>query len=113
MKMPASGFDTETVRKMMEEATGRPTTLADVANQVRPGKLLDRAQVRPGFFKKSETAKVITAMLRRRMAAQLGRKSPRRLAETHSIKCRTCGGIAVKFEGRWLCEKGHGGNTNE
>lgn len=113
MKFLPVTYDTETVRQMVEAATASPTNATDIKNLSRPGNLLGDAKVRPGVFSKEKTRRVITAILRRRLAAQLGRVSPRLLDDSHSITCRTCGGVAVKWEGRWLCEEGHGGTTNE
>lgn len=113
MKSFRTGYDTETVRRMVEEATATPTTTRDVTNLCRRGALLNKAQVHPGFFHKVKTDRVIKAMLRRRLAAQLGRTSPRLLGKENDLTCNTCRGVGVKWEGRWLCEKGHGGNTNE
>jgi hypothetical protein len=108
-----SGYDNETVRKMLEIATAKDCTLQDVSNLCRRGALLYHAQIHPGFFGKVRTDHVITAILRRRLAAQLGRVSPRLLDSSHDLTCNTCQGIAVKWEGRWLCQNGHGGTTNE
>lgn len=113
MKFFTAGYDTETVRLMVEEATATPTTTQDIWNLARPGALLDKAQIRRGYYSGQKTRRVIAAMLRRRLATQLGRTSPRLLDDSHSIKCKTCQGIAVEWEGRWLCERGHGGTTNE
>lgn len=108
-----SGYDTEAIRQMVEAATGTPTTLQDVYNLARHGHPLDRAQIRPGFFDKGRTTPVIRAMHRRRLLTQLGRVNPRLPGPEFDTHCRSCNGHAVKFEGRWLCENGHGGNTNE
>jgi len=113
MKFLPVGYDTETIRQMVEIATGSPTSAEDIKNLSRPTNLLGEAKIRPGFYSKGKSRRIITAMLRRRLAAQLGRVSPRLLDDSHSITCRTCGGVAVKWDGRWLCEEGHGGNTNE
>lgn len=108
-----SGYDTEAVRQMVEKATGSTTSLQDVYNLARKGAPLDRAQIRPGFFDKARTTPVIKALQRRRLLGQLGRKSPRLPGPEFDTHCRTCGGHAVKWEGKWLCENGCGGNTNE
>lgn len=108
-----SGYDTEAVRQMVEAATASPTSPQDVYNLARRGAPLNRAQIRPGFFEKGKTDPVIKAMLRRRLLAQLGRVSPRLPGPEFDTHCLTCGGHAVKWEGKWLCEKGCGGNTNE
>jgi len=108
-----SGYDTEAVRRMVQYATGTTANLQDVYNLARDGHALSKAQVRPGFFDKGKTDPVIRAMLRRRLLAQLGRRSPRLPGAEFDTTCRTCGGRAVKYQGTWLCEEGHGGNTNE
>lgn len=108
-----SGYDTEAVRRMVETATAKDTKLQDVYNLARRNAPLEKAQIRPGFFAKGLTDPVIRAMLRRRLLAQLGRKSPRLAGPEFDTHCRTCNGHAVKLDGRWLCENGHGGNTNE
>jgi len=98
---------------MVEKANGAPATLQDVYNLARSGAPLGKAQIRPGFFDKARTTPVIKSMLRRRLLAQLGRVSKRLPGPEYDTHCRTCGGHAVKWEGRWLCENGCGGNTNE
>lgn len=113
MKNRNTGYDHETVRLMVEEATASITTSQDVSNLCRPGALLHSCVIRPGFFKKAPTQRVVISMLRRRLAAQLGRTSPRLLDKSHDLTCNTCSGIAVEWEGSWLCENGHGGTTNE
>ena len=112
MKIKRTGYDTEAVRQMLEEALAEPQTLGDVANKCRPGGLLEKAHLRGSFFDGFQTRRIMTDILRRRLAAQLGRKSPRLLGPEADIDCISCGGIAVKWDGRWLCENGHGGNTN-
>ena len=113
MKKFSTGYDHETVRLMVAEATASITTSQDVSNLCRPGALLHSAVIRPGFFNKTKTQRAIAAILRRRLAAQLGRTSPRLLDKSHDLTCNTCGGIAVEWEGSWLCENRHGGTTNE
>lgn len=108
-----SGYDTEGIRQLVEEATGSSTTLQDVYNLARRGAPLDGAQIRPGFFDKARSDKVIKSMRRRRLLGQLGRVNPRLPGPEFDTHCLSCGGHAVKFEGRWLCENGHGGVTNE
>lgn len=113
MKMLNSGFDTESVRQMVETAKAAPVTIQDVYNLARRGALLDGAQIRPGFFDKARTARAVKTLLRRRLLEQLGRINPRMPGSEFDTTCHTCNGQAVKWEGRWLCENGHGGTTNE
>ena len=113
LKFPTPGYDTETVRQLVEQASGTPTSTQDIWNLSRAASPLGKAQIRPGFFHKTRVQAVVKSMLRRRLLAQLGRRSPRLPGAEFETRCRTCGGIAVIFEGRWLCENGHGGNTNE
>jgi len=108
-----SGYDTEAVRQLVEEANGKTTTQQDVWNLSRTGAPLGKAQIRPGFFDRSKTNAVIKSMRRRRLLAQLGRTSPHLPGPEFDTHCLSCGGHAVKLDGRWLCENGHGGNTNE
>lgn len=108
-----SGYDPEAVRKLLEYAAGEPKRIMDVFNLARPGKALEEAQVRRSFFDKARTDRVIAAYLRRRLAKQLGRMSPRFLGPDHELTCISCQGIAVKWQGRWLCENGHGGVIND
>lgn len=113
MKFHTPGYDTEAVRQMVETARAEATTLDDIYNISRPGATLGKAQIRPGFFDRRKVNAVVRGMLRRRLLAQLGRSSPRLPGPEYDTTCQTCGGEAVKFEGRWLCENGHGGVTNE
>lgn len=112
MKKHYTGYDTETVRQMVEEATAQDATTQTVWDLCRPGAPLEKAQIRPGFFSHVKTVKVIRLLLTRRLAAQLGRTSPR-LDHGLETRCNTCHGVAAVWDRRWLCENGHGGNTNE
>lgn len=108
-----AGLDSETVRRLLEYASAERKTLQDVTNLCRRGAPLESAQIRPGFFKLHQTRKVIKRILVRRLLAQLGRVSPRLPESESEMTCASCGGVAAKWEGRWLCENGCGGTTNE
>jgi len=98
-------YDTETVRQLLDLPR-----LQDVRNLTRPGKPLFEALIRGGArgrYDPFKVRRVRTQMIRRRLAETLGRISPRFLRESHSRTCGTCGGIAVEWEGKVLCENGH------
>jgi len=99
-------YDTEIVRQLLKLGT-----LQDVRNQTRPGKPLHGALVRRGAFSVRKVKNALPLYVRRRLAAQLGRVSPRFLDNSHSRECPhpQCGGLAVEWEGRTLCENGHQG----
>jgi len=103
---PQSTYDTETVRQLLGLKT-----LEDVRNLTRPGAALHNAQVRRGAFNTMKVAYARKKFIRRALAAQLGRTSPRFLDNSHSRRCSEpeCGAIAVEWEGRTLCENGHQG----
>lgn len=101
---PTATYDTETVRQLL----GLRTT-EDVWNLTRPGGALHNAQVRRGAFSTQKVRNVRARFVRRALAAQLGRVSPRFLDNSHSRTCAECGAIAVEWEGRTLCENGHQG----
>jgi len=109
MKFPAPVYDTETVRRMVETATGTPTSQQDLWNLCRPGKAMAFAALHRGAFDVRKTRRVIEQLTRRRLAAQLGRTSPRLPANELNAVCPhpDCDGIAVKWEGITLCEHGH------
>lgn len=100
-------YDTETVRQMMELAVGESVAQMDLWNLCKPGKLLHKAVIRPGVFSVSRTRKAIAKLLRRRLAASLGRTSPRFLDPDHDRECHTCKGLAVEWERSVLCENNH------
>jgi hypothetical protein len=101
---PPTTYDTETVRQLLGLKT-----LQDVRNLTRPGKPLHDALVRRGSFDQRKVKKFLPIFIRRELAAQLGRTSPRFLDDSHSVKCSQCNGIAVEWEGSLLCENGHNG----
>lgn len=107
MKFPPATYDTETVRQMVELATGAPATLQDVANLCRPGCAMADAVLRRGVFQTHKTRRVIEQLTRRRLAFQLGRTSPRFLGDEATTACPHCAGIAVLWDGVTLCENGH------
>lgn len=113
MQIATTGFDVEAVRVMLEQALAAPVTPQDVYDLTRRGYPLEKAQIRRGFYRKATTLAVVREALSKRLLAQLGRVSPRFPGTAHDITCRTCKGHAVSYDGRWLCENGHGGNTNE
>lgn len=108
-----SGYDTEAVRQLASIASGEEVDTQYVYNLARTGHPLSAAQIRPGFFSKTPTMRVIKSIQSRRLLARLGRISPRLPGTEHDTTCRTCKGDAVTWEGSWLCVNGHGGNTNE
>lgn len=95
-------YDTETVRQLLDLRT-----LEDVQNLTRPGKPLHKARVRRGSFHKGMVKAARPQFVRRKLAAQLGRVSPRFLDDSHSRNCSQCSGVAVEWESRTLCENGH------
>lgn len=108
MKILQSGYDVTAVRHMMSEAMGKPMTDLDIYNLSRPGYVLHGAKKRQGFYIKGKTSRIIRRVLLRRLASELGRTSPRLLPEKgHETKCPQCRSIAVLWEGRTRCEKGH------
>lgn len=101
-------YDTEAVRQLLGLRT-----LEDVWNLTRPGGALHDAQIRRGAFNTQKVRNVRARFVRRALAAQLGRVSPRFLDHSHSRSCSECGAIAVKWEGRTLCENNHERGSNE
>lgn len=99
---PQTTYDTETVRQLLGLRS-----LQDVWNLTRPGKPLHDAQVRRGSFNKQMVKRAEAQFIRRELAAQLGRKSPRFLNDSHSAACPQCIGVTVEWEGSLLCENGH------
>lgn len=95
-------YTTEQVRQIL----GLPHA-QDVRNLTRTGKALHKALVARGAFSAHRVQWVRKKMVRRRLAEQLGRISPRFLDESHSCACPECQGLAVEWEGRILCENGH------
>lgn len=104
-------YDTEDVRRLLEVATGHPCTIMDVSNLSRPGKMLRSARVRKGVYNQKAVMDVMTAITRRRLATQLGRTSQQYLDLSHAIACPDCKGIAVEWEGKYLCENNHTGDA--
>lgn len=100
--MDIATYDTETVRQLLGLRT-----LEDVWNLTRLGKPLHNAQVRRGSFSQRRVKSVQAQFIRRKLAAKLGRVSPRFLDNSHSVRCPQCPGIAVEWEGRTLCENDH------
>lgn len=100
--MDLATYDTETVRQLL-----KLRTLEDVRNLTRPGKPLADALVRRGSFNRHKVKKLQAKFIRRELAAQLGRISPRFLDDSHSVTCPKCPGVAVEWEGRTACENGH------
>ena len=111
IKLPSlkSIYDTEQVRQLLEAASGEPKTIMDVQNLLRPGKILKHTHIRPGSFDRRGVNEVMDAVLRRRLARELGRISPRFLDLDDCIDCPECGAVAVRWEGKWKCESGHEG----
>jgi hypothetical protein len=101
---PQPTYDTETVRQLLGLKT-----LQDVRNLTRPGKPLHDALVRRGSFDQRKVKKFLHIFIRRELAAQLGRTSPRFLDNSHTATCPQCSGITVEWEGSLLCENGHNG----
>lgn len=110
MSEPRATYDTETVRRIL----GLPSA-QDVRNLTRRGKSLYKALIRDGGprgrFEVQRVNKLHKKMVRRALASKLGRTSPRFLHDRHSRTCETCGGLAVEWEGRILCENEHLVNT--
>lgn len=106
-------LNTEQVRQLMEKANGRPCSASDVVNLSRPGKPLHEAVVSRGSFERAKVRIIVESIARRRLAAELGRESPRYLGEEHSILCPACGGVAVRWAGSWKCLDGHTGREEE
>lgn len=113
MKSHVTGYATEQVRQMFEEAAGAPYTCKMITDLAKSGRILEGANRHPGFWSKKKVDRAVRGVLLRRLAAQLGRTSPRLLGSQNETTCLTCEGTAVHWAGRWLCENGHGGNTNE
>ena len=111
MKLPSikSIYDTEQVRQLLEAAEGEPKAVIDVHNLLRPGKLLEHTYIRRGSYDRRGVNEIMTAILRRRLARDLGRISPRLLDVDHDIECPECGAVAVRWDGKWKCEDGHQG----
>lgn len=100
-----TSYDTESVRLIL----GLPRA-QDVRNLTRPGKPLHDALIRGGprgRFDPQRVRMLQKKMIRRKLAATLGRTSPRMLSEDHSRHCQECQGIAVEWDGTILCENGH------
>jgi len=95
-------YDTETVRQLLGLETPRK-----VWDLCRRGYSLHGTQVRRGSFDKRKIDILRAQFIRRRLAGKLGRISPRLIDNSHSRTCPECKGIAVEWEGRTLCEKGH------
>jgi len=102
-------YTTANVIKLLEYANDRHVTNMEVANLRRPGKLLERAYIGHACYDRKATDVVIIAILRRRLASELGRTSPRLMDLGNEYICPECQGIAVKWEGLWKCEQGHTG----
>ena len=98
------------VVKLLAYATGRPVTQMEVANLTRPGKLLDDCRNARGAYDRHRTMAAMKAMLRRRLAAELGRTNQRFLDADAAYTCPECKGEAVQWDGRWRCERGHEGS---
>lgn len=101
-------YDTETVRQLLGLKSKQ-----DVWNLTRPGKPLHDAQVRRGSFNKHMVKQAQAQFIRRELAAQLGRTSPRFLDHSHTTKCPQCTGVTVEWEGSLLCENGHRNKKEE
>lgn len=106
--MDLATYDTETVRQLLGLGS-----LQDVWNLTRPGKPLHEALVRRGSFNKQMVKRAQAQFIRRELAAQLGRRSPRFLDNSHSATCPQCNGVAVEWEGSLLCENGHTNTPEE
>lgn len=100
--LPPATYDTETVRQML----GLPNA-QDVRNLTRKGAALHRALIARGRFDVRKVRRARAQFIRRRLAASLGRTSPRFLPDSHSRECPQCGGIAVLWNGIILCENDH------
>jgi hypothetical protein len=102
-------FDAREVVKLLSYARGRPATIMDVANLSRPGKPLDPARVARGVYDRKTTLSVMRALLRVRLATELGRVNQQLLPLDSAYTCPECKGDAVQWEGAWRCEHGHQG----
>ena len=103
-------YDTATTARVLSAALGHQVDAADVRNLSRPGAALHDARSQGGTrgtFDPHRVWIVAHKMIRRRLAAEMGRISPRFLEYSHSRDCLQCEGIAVEWGGRVLCEKGH------
>lgn len=107
----SQNYNSEEVRQLLEIARGRPASIMDVDNISRPHKAMAGARVRRGVYRRSDVIRVVQAILRQRLCAQLGRISPRYPDVDVEIACPQCGETAVQWESRWLCENGHSGNS--
>jgi hypothetical protein len=99
---PRSTYDTETTRELLGLESAQ-----DVYNLTRPGALLHGARIRAGSFDQWRVHTARKTLIRYRLAAKLGRISPRYIDHSHDRACATCQGIAVEWEGWVLCENGH------
>ena len=115
MEIKRSTYDSETVRDILSQAAGKQFTPQDIRGLAKKGRPLNKARVRRGSYSVITVKHLVDKFTRRRLAAQLGRISPRFLDDSHSRDCPArehaggpeCGGTAVEWAGRILCEKGH------
>lgn len=95
-------YDTEAVRLLLELDSPQ-----EVYNMSRPGHVLHSAHIRRGVYNKHKVDVLRAQFIRRRLAARLGRISPRLLDDSASRTCNQCKSLAVMWEGKFLCEEGH------
>ena len=107
MEIKRSTYDSETVRDILSQAAGKQFTPQDIRGLAKKGRPLNKARVRRGSYSVITVKHLVDKFTRRRLAAQLGRISPRFLDSSHSRDCPQCGETAVEWAGRILCEKGH------
>jgi len=107
MEIKRSTYDSETVRELLSQASGKQFTAQDIRGLAKKGRPLNKARVRRGSYSVVTVKHLVDKFTRRRLAAQLGRISPRFLDSSRSRDCPQCRGIAVEWGDRVLCENGH------
>ena len=111
---PHRVYITPAVIRMVGEALGIEANALTVYNMSRPGKVLARARINNGIFDAFHTQKALRKMRRFKLAARLGRISPRYdgLDPEMEVECLYCSSFAVKWGDKWLCENGHTGDIS-
>jgi hypothetical protein len=107
MEIKRSTYDSETVREILSQASGKQFTAQDIRGLAKKGRPLNKARVHRGSYSIIIVKRLEDKFTRRRLAAQLGRISPRFLDNSHSRDCPKCGGTAVEWSGAILCENDH------